>query len=66
MLRDFLGMTFAKYIGKVMIFFGNTTEVNRIGSRCGTGVNLGSGQLKTVHFGARELTSAYKCRSPNK
>ena len=66
MLRDFLGTTFAKYISKVVIFLGNTTEVNRIGGGRGMGVNLGSGQLKMVHFGTRELTSTYECSGTNK
>jgi hypothetical protein len=66
MLRDCLSTTFAKYISEVMIFFGNTTEVNWLSGRRGTGVSLGSGQLYFLHLGTRKLTSANKCSGTNK
>jgi len=66
MLRDGLGTTLAKYISKVMIFFGNTTEVNWVSGGRRAGISLRSGQLNSVHLGTRELTSVYKCSSTNK
>jgi len=66
MFRECLSMTFAKYISKIMIFFGDTAEVNWVSGRRGAGIGLGSGQLNSVHFGTRKLTSAYKSSTTNK